>query len=192
MNVVGGYVSGAQLSYFDVNSAFNSTAVLGYSVGYIPQLTGYLGKTTIGGFTGGNIGGYNLETVKSTSPYNANITSVSLYVTTANNYNYRVCIYNDSSSYPSQVLWDSGNVTLSNANAWNTINLTIPLQIKAGSTYWFGIQQQATSGGLAADTQTGSSYLYSMSYQAFPNPYPSAKSTWDYVYSVYATYTITS
>jgi uncharacterized repeat protein (TIGR02543 family) len=144
--------------------------------------TGTVGYTSV--FSSTSTSGYR-RALPFTMPENGTITSVTMYHTGGSG----SVIYGvyDGEGTPQARLAVTPTTTVSGSTGWQTINLTSPAYVAAGSTVWLawvyqsnpGIRYQTGSPGRYQSTQTWSGGM--------PDPFGSGSQT-NYIYSIYATY----
>jgi uncharacterized repeat protein (TIGR02543 family) len=144
--------------------------------------TGTVGYDTVFGST--STSGYR-RALPFTMPENGTITSVTMYHTGGSG-SVIYGVYGGTST-PQARLAVTPTTTVSGSTGWQTINLTGPAYVAAGSTVWLawvyqanpGIRYQTGSPGRYQSTQTWSGGM--------PDPFGSGSQT-SYIYSIYATY----
>jgi hypothetical protein len=139
------------------------------------------GYTSVGG-TSGNIFGYATATHRAN--VSGTLTQISIYTNAGSPWHVRVCLYQDSSNYPNALIVESAS-EYGVAGGWKNISFS---QAFTGPV-WIGMQHDVPGLMLKYDSGAVACYDAAYTYDAFPNPYPSGKSSYNRLWSLYATYT---
>jgi len=133
-----------------------------------------------------------------TMPEDAKITSISMYHNTASSsYKTQFGIYaNGTNNLPGNKLAATAKTAMKTAAGWQTINLTTPIDVTAGTKFWIAWMYQSTNGLRRIGTVSGSpgyvtgSGTWSTSGDNMPSTFGTATTTSGYNFSVYATYSV--
>ncbi len=163
-----------------------------------------MGYTLVGGSAGNGEDGILIAN-QFIAPSTGNITSVSGYVgagggvQSSPNNQYQFAVYTDSSGQPNTYLGSTSVGTLNSSAAWDTLNLTSPLSLTAGTPYWLVYWSNATGTGtnayndLSFDGSGGSAWYVADSFgsgssNGLPTSFPGGGSSDNVNHSIYATY----
>ncbi len=146
--------------------------------------TGTVGSTTV--YSTNSVNG-SRRAMPYTMPENGTITSISMYHTGGSG-SMILAVY-DGTSSPGNRIAVTTTTAVSSTTGWQTINLQTPVYVASGTTVWLAWVYEDNPG---IRYQTGSPGRYQSTDQwsgGMPTTFGSGSQT-NYLYSIYATYTI--
>jgi len=155
--------------------------------GAAPDTFGY---TTIGA-SQTSIVGNQLRATKFTCPKSGQADSITVYIKSYG-YNPKIkcAIYADNDDYPENLVGYTEEWTLTSGwDGWKTFNIVSGGQLQANMVYWL-VYWANNYAYLKYDSGDSGQHVYkTVTYDGFPDPFPSGGGKKAQVYSIYCTYT---
>ncbi|MEZ5104291.1 MAG: T9SS type A sorting domain-containing protein [Draconibacterium sp.] len=129
----------------------------------------------------------NLRAMPVTFSQNASINSISIYHNGGTG-NVLIGVYDDSSGYPSSSLGATQSTTVNSTEGWQTVNLSTPVNVKAGQTVWLAWVFQSNPGVRYTVGSPGRASSQSTWVSGIPSDFGSSNIA-EYKYSVYCNFT---